>query len=331
MIGGRPMANQSLPQSILQPSVLCTNEQGARGMAGTANISPSQLEQLHRDGYLSVPALIPLTEVPVLRKAIERLFAEKAGLREGAYGELIVSNDDHDHGPNSPQIRMVGDYAPELHRSQCFHNALALARQILGRSAGFMSDIAILKEPHFGAATPWHQDEAFHDPNFIYRQVTIWVALQDVDQRSGCLMFIAGSHQGSLHSHRVPGDSAKSLALECVEGVDESSAVPCPLSAGDCTIHFPRTLHCSTLNVSTVTRIGYAMTFGVPPQASTHPVELPWLEHRIPNLRAQRRRWMQRGGWAVIAWRRLCRGELKGWSLFRYWVARAVRTIRRGG
>jgi Phytanoyl-CoA dioxygenase (PhyH) len=295
------------------------------------DLSSSQLQRLQQDGYLSVGVLAPPSEIPVLRRSIERLFEEKAGLREGAYGELIASDDGHDHEPNSPQIRMVADYAPELHKSECFHSALRLARQILGPHAVFMSDIAILKEPRRGAPTPWHQDEAFRDPHFTYREVTIWVALQDVDQNSGCLMFIGGSHRDSLHLHRVPGDGADSLALECVEGVNESSAVPCPLPAGGCTIHFPRTLHRSTPNSSAVKRIGYSMTFGLPPEVSPGPMELPWLRDRIPNLQSQRRRWMRHGGWAVTAWRRLRRGEIRGWQTLRYWAIRGIRTIRRGG
>lgn len=296
------------------------------------DLSSSQLQQLHRDGYLAVGALAPRHEVVALRGSIERLFAERAGLREGAYGELIVSEeDDHDSVPNSPQIRMVGDYAPELHESQCFHNALALARQILGSHAGFLSDIAIMKKPCLGIATPWHQDEAFRDPNYTYRELTIWVALQDVDEQSGCLRFISGSHRDPVHSHRVPGDSAESLALECTDGFDESAALPCPLSAGGCTIHFPRTLHCSTSNQSIHSRIGYAMTFGITPTVADTPAAFPWLEHRIPTLQARRRTWMRRGGLLITSWRRLRRGQLRGWQTLRYWAIRGARTITRGG
>jgi ectoine hydroxylase-related dioxygenase (phytanoyl-CoA dioxygenase family) len=295
-------------------------------------ISNLQMTKLHDDGYLSVEALAPTTEIVALRKTIERLFAQKAGASEGAYGELIArDDDDHDSGPNSPQIRNVGDYAPELYKSQCFHNALGLAQQILGPQARFFSDVAIFKRPQHGSPTPWHQDEAFRDPHFSYREVTIWVALQDVDERSGCLMFIPGSHHGSVHTHRVPGPSSESLALECVEGVDQAAAVPCRLASGACSIHLPRTLHCSTPNLSEVARIGYAMTFSAPPKASKSPGEFPWLKDRIPAMQAQRRTWMRQGGWAIAAWRRLRRGDLQGWSAVRYWTSRAVKTVKRGG
>jgi hypothetical protein len=34
-----------------------------------------------------------------------------------------------------------------------------------------------------GAATPWHQDEAFRDPAYDYAEITIWMPLQAVERR----------------------------------------------------------------------------------------------------------------------------------------------------
>jgi hypothetical protein len=41
-------------------------------------------------------------------------------------------------------------------------------------------DVSILKTPKPAPATRWHQDEAFRDPNFEYKEITVWVALQQV-------------------------------------------------------------------------------------------------------------------------------------------------------
>jgi hypothetical protein len=292
-------------------------------------LTNDQLMSLRRYGFSCLPHLISREEARRMRVSIERLVSRKAGLAEGAYGDLTPSGDDADL-PNSPQIRNPVNYAPELHRSECFDVALKLAKQILGPSAGFFADVAILKRPRSGAATPWHQDEAFRDPRFSYREVTIWVALQDVDERSGCLMFVPGTHNGVIERHKVAGDDPEALALECVGSFDKTKAIVCSLGAGGCTIHFPRTLHCSTPNLSDIPRIAYAMTFGLPPTPTRQSVEVPWLNNRIPRLHAQRRRWMHRGGWAITIWRRLRRGDVRGWQTFRYWASRAFYTMRRG-
>ena len=55
---------------------------------------------------------------------------------------------------------------------------------------------AILKPARIGGATPWHQDEAYWDPRYAHRAVSIWLALQPATLENGCMRFIAGSHRG---------------------------------------------------------------------------------------------------------------------------------------
>jgi ectoine hydroxylase-related dioxygenase (phytanoyl-CoA dioxygenase family) len=295
-----------------------------------AMLTEAELRTLHGQGFIQVAELVPAEHAKEIRESIKSLFERKAGNDEGAYGELTPNVVDRET-PNSPQIHLPANYDSSLHDSLCFKQALAVARQILGPDLKFVSDIAILKSSRSGAATPWHQDEAFRDPHFRYVEVTIWVALQEVDDRSGCLAFIPGTHKSPVHRHRTPGGDPESLALECIEGFDKDTAVLCSLHAGGCTIHFPRTVHCSTPNVSENARIAYAITFGVTPTRSRAVVTFSWLDNRIPILRARRRKWMLRGGWAVAAWRRLRRGDLKTWNGILYWATRAIRSISRAG
>src|ERR1700682_6341573 len=131
---------------------------------------------------------------------MERLFQERAGENEGAYGDLVAGHEHPDEG-NSPQILNSVNYAPWLHKTRCFENALSLARQILGNEARFFLDVSILKKPAIGAATPWHQDEAFRDARFEYNELAIWLALQDVFVETGCMQFIPGSHKGPVLEH----------------------------------------------------------------------------------------------------------------------------------
>ena len=44
-----------------------------------------------------------------------------------------------------------------------------------------------MKPARIGEATPWHQDEAFQDPMFDYREVSFWLALQPVDEANSCM------------------------------------------------------------------------------------------------------------------------------------------------
>jgi len=288
-------------------------------------VDEKKIEELRSRGFTTYAGLTTREEAGELRALLGTLFASRAGYVQGDYGELTPNASQ----PNSPQIDLPSAYCSDLHKSVCFQRATELAREILGSGARFVSDVAISKSPYLGAPTPWHQDEAFRDPCFSYDYVTFWVALQDVDESSGCLQFVPGSHKSEVREHKIPGGDSKSVALECAPFADEAG-VACPLQAGDCTIHFPRTVHSSTPNLSRNDRVAYSITLGLRPKLAQSTSVFTWADQRAPHLRATRRRWIARGGWLVLVWRRLKRGELSDWETFRYLVTRAIRTTKRG-
>jgi len=291
------------------------------------HLTDEQLQAVKQQGFLCVPRITSDEEALAIRASLEGLFGKKAGWSEGAYGEL-ASSMDGDEEPNSPQILHPANYAPELHKTECFANALRFAKQILGERATLFFDLTILKRAHTGEATPWHQDEAFRDPHFEYRDLTIWVALGDVDENSGCLMFVPESHQAQVLDHQQISGKGESIALKCIAPFDRTRAVKAEIPLGGCTIHFSRTLHCSTPNTSGIPRIVYIMTFSTPPIPAKLPISFPWRDNTVTAMQARRRRWMRHGGVVITAWRRVRRGGFRDWLT--YLGIRAIRTILRG-
>jgi hypothetical protein len=230
----------------------------------------------------------------------------------------------------SPQILNPVNYAPKLHKTQCFQNALSIAKQILGDEARFFLDLSILKKPKIGAATPWHQDEAFRDPRFEYKELTIWLALQEVNSETGCMQFVPGSHKRPVLEHRSVNDDPTSQALQCSGPFDTSTIVTCPLPLGGCTIHHAGTLHSAGPNVSAMPRFAYIMIFGLPPKLARRHRDFKWLEGRETPFQGRKRRWMRRGGFIVTAWRRLRRGDLGNWQSAVYWAKRSIHVLRSG-
>jgi hypothetical protein len=268
-------------------------------------------------------------EARVIKSTIARLFEDRAGEREGAFGDLIAG-DEHLADETSPQIMNPVNYAPQLHNTQCFQDALSVAKQILGDEARFFLDVSIQKKPKIGAATPWHQDEAFRDPRFEYKELTIWLALQEVNLQTGCMQFIPGSHKYEVLEHRPMNDDRTSQALRCIRPFDTSTMVTCPLPLGGCTIHHPGTLHCTGPNVSAMPRFAYIMVFGLPPKLAKGHRDFKWLEGRETLFQRRKRRWMRHGGFFITAWRRLRRGDLVNWKSAVYWTKRSIHVIRSG-
>ena len=171
-------------------------------------------------------------------------------------------SDEDDKTAVLPQILSPSKYAPELRDTQYRTNAQHIARQLLGENAMPQGEHAIFKPAHYGAPTPWHQDEAYWNPQLQYNALSVWMPLQEATLENGCLQFVPGSHQRAIVEHQPIGNDPRVHGLETVAPIDEARAVPCPLPAGGATFHLNRTLHYAGPNGSNVPRRAYIIGFG---------------------------------------------------------------------
>ena len=241
----------------------------------TLTLSPEQIAHFHREGYLVLPAITTPEEVESLRGIYDRLFEARAGRDEGNHLDL-VSTDEGDQPATLPQILNPAKYAPELVDTLFRANAHAIAVQLLGAEARPQGDHAIMKPPHSEAETPWHQDEAYWEPELAYEALSIWIPLQEATLENGCMHFIPGSQQSGVLPHHSIGHDPRIVGLE-VDSVDRSQAVACPIPAGGATVHHCRTLHYTGPNRSDGPRRAYILGFGVPTQRREVPRDFYWL------------------------------------------------------
>ena len=196
----------------------------------------------------------------------------------------------------SPQILQPSLYAPQLRNLSYRETALALARQLLGPEATFAGDHAILKPSRIGGPTPWHQDEAFRDPDFDYSEISIWIALTDTTVENGPMHYVPGSHRLGVLPHRLHGGANDANSIECHAGFDAATAAVCPIPAGAVIIHHGRTVHGAPGNPSDVARFAYILQFGTTPTPRAEFREFPWLENLRKAALQRRRKTMLRGG-----------------------------------
>lgn len=279
-------------------------------LASSTQLSDEQIARFKEQGFLTLPSVSPVDEVAALRRVFERLFQNRAGRAEGAQFDM-VGHDEDDAAPKLAQILKPTSFAPELLRTQARANALAIARQLLGPSATEIADHAILKPAGYGAATPWHQDEAFRDSRYAYEQMSIWIPLQEASPENGCMQYVPGTHRAPVLDHHSPQDDPRVHALECVGGFDPATAVLCPLPPGGAAIHHGRTLHYAGPNQSEVSRYAYVMIFEKPPVPLAHGNDFHWNQGKQTARLARRRHWWRRGGAMVTAWRKMRQGTLR--------------------
>jgi hypothetical protein len=223
-----------------------------------------------RDGFLRIDALTDNAEIEFLLGLFDELFQRDSGFEAG---DRIELNADLVHAP-LPQIVNPERYAPQLIQGRAYRNAREIARQLLGSDCVPTGNHAILKPARNGGATPWHQDEAYWDPRYAHRAVSIWLALQAVTLENGCMRFISGSHRGPVLPHELIAADSHGLRLSGT--TPDAPEIICDLRASGATIHDGRTLHAAGPNSSGQPRRALVFGFGLAPVLLDTPNDYPW-------------------------------------------------------
>jgi ectoine hydroxylase-related dioxygenase (phytanoyl-CoA dioxygenase family) len=253
------------------------------------HLTDEQISFFHQNGFLSLPE--PITtdeELATMRVAYDRIFAEKAGRDEGNQFDLGGSDDDKDKA-SLPQILNPAKYAPELREGVFLDNANLIAKQLLGDTVSVGVAHAIYKPAGQGAPTPWHQDEAYWDPQYEYCSISLWMPLQEATEENGCLWFMPGSQNWDIQTHQSIGGDVRVHGLEMMDLSVIQDPVCCPLQPGGITIHLNRTAHYAGANHSGVPRRALILGGGLPNKPYPTPRRFPWNEVK-DTAREQRAR-----------------------------------------
>lgn len=229
---------------------------------------PEHRETFAREGWVRLPGVLTEAELDPLREVFERFrrgvvpvagrdFCDMAGGYQRAAEEFAVVN-----------IMLPRVYLPELRDNLYERRAAATARELTGADLRLDYDQLLAKRPGAeDASFAWHQDLAYWPMTPDPLTVTCWLALDDADERNGCLRFVAGSHlEPELRPHRpLHADREESHTL--VAEVDEARdrIVSAPVRAGDVLAFRERLLHGSGGNRSERSwRRAYVVAFRTP-------------------------------------------------------------------
>lgn len=243
-------------------------------MQPTIILTSKQIDFYHREGYLVLDAITTPEEVEWIRGIYDRLFEQRVGRDVGDQFDLGGTDED-DNPAVLPQILGPSKYAPELKEGQFRVNALAVAKQLLGPDAQAQGEHAIFKPARVGAATPWHQDEAYWNPSLNYNSFSHWIPLQPATVENGCMQFIPRSHVWEVLPHHCINNDPRIHGLE-VDELEPIKAVACPIPAGGCTIHHNRTMHYAGPNTSDIPRRALILGFGLPATERSQPRNFYW-------------------------------------------------------
>ncbi len=116
------------------------------------------------------------------------------------------------------------------------------------------------KPPKIGQPTPAHQDGYYFmlEPN---EAVTMWMALEPVDEETGCVRYIKGSHLNGMREHGKTGTLGFSQGiLDYGRKETDKNEIFYPTKSGDLLVHHSMTIHRADGN-SSENRTRQAMGF----------------------------------------------------------------------
>jgi ectoine hydroxylase len=155
-------------------------------------LSPAQIEQYNRDGFLVFPELFSRDEVAVLKREADRVARVESEMvvREGeARAPKSMFRLHEKDGPTA---------SPAYHAACRLPRTLGVAQQLLGDDALYLHHCKVnVKTAIEGSVWPWHQDYGSWRNDGIERPdlATFMVALDEATELNGCLYFLPGSHR----------------------------------------------------------------------------------------------------------------------------------------
>ena len=197
-----------------------------------------------RDGFLALPSFYREEELLNIEDELERFITER----------IPVLPPEHfffEDKSNPSSLKQI----QRLHEHESFFERMMndkpkkLAQELLGEPVIGKNLQYFNKPPCLGKATPPHQD-AYYFMIEPCQALTMWLALDPVDEGNGCVRYVCDSHKYGLRPH------ARTETLGFSQGIsdygdddleNERTCIACP---GDLLAHHALTIHRADSNQS---------------------------------------------------------------------------------
>ncbi|MCA9212709.1 MAG: phytanoyl-CoA dioxygenase family protein [Planctomycetales bacterium] len=140
------------------------------------------------------------------------------------------------------QLQRLFDYDPFFHSLMFDSDFEKLASTLLRHDVVGMNMQYFNKPAQIGKPTPAHQDGYYFmlEPN---EAITMWLALDDVDEENGCVRYIPGSHRNGLRNHARTQTLGFSQGIVDYSDQDAAQEIAIPAQPGDLLAHHALTIH----------------------------------------------------------------------------------------
>jgi non-haem Fe2+, alpha-ketoglutarate-dependent halogenase len=203
-------------------------------------LTQAQLAHYNREGYIAPLDLFDATEAKKWRDYFDYLLAEMTRLKDGRDGNYAI---------NAYHVCCEGLYDLITHP-----RVLDYVEDIVGPDFVVWGSHFFCKQPHDPKHVPWHQDASYW-PLTPARTVTVWLAIDDVDEENSPMRFIPRTHNlGAIDWKATQKDAVLNQEIEDAERFGQP--VSDVLRAGQLSLHADMLVHGSEPNASGRRRCG---------------------------------------------------------------------------
>jgi len=205
-------------------------------------LSPEQIREFNEKGFLFPLDALDPTEAKSHLEFVNHLMKET-----------------HERGGNGYTINCKHEFLKTLY-DLCLHpKILAVVRDLLGEEFLAWGTHYFSKESGDAKQVAWHQDASYW-PLTPSRTITVWLAIDDVDEENSAMQVIPGTHlKGHLPWKEVKSPAVLDQELTDVEKLGDP--VSACLKAGQFSVHTDMTAHGSQPNFSDRRRCGLTIRY----------------------------------------------------------------------
>ena len=203
-------------------------------------------QDFDEQGFVFCPSFQSCEQVAEILQNLDRVISEAV---PGLPPEHVFYEDKSDMATlkQIQQLQRYDSYFEKLMSEGPFRE---LAEKALGSEVVCQNMQYFNKPPGIGLPTPAHQDGYYFklDP---CEALTMWMALEPVDEENGCVRYVPTSHKKGMRPHGATGTLGFSQGItDFPNQQDSETEIAFPAQPGDLLAHHALTIHRADGNLS---------------------------------------------------------------------------------
>ncbi len=192
-----------------------------------------------KEGYVYIPGFLSPEEIEVLNDNLRRFIREvKPAMSPNHY-----FYEDKNDVATLKQMQDLEKYDSYFKAMAVNSRFETIAKTLLGEDVICKTVEYFNKPPRIGKSTPPHQDGYYFMLN-PQQALTMWLALEKVDEENGCVKYVRGSHLNGMRAHGRSSTLGFSQHIVDFGTEDDlKNEMAFPANPGDLLVHHALTIH----------------------------------------------------------------------------------------